>query len=301
MNQKSLVTIVCLCYNQADYVVESLNSVINQDYENIELIIIDDCSNDNSVIIINDWLRNHPQIDFIKNPINLGNTKAFNIGAKMAKGSFIMDFAADDVLRQNCISLQVNQFTKTTFENVAIVYGNCALIDDKSRFIKNYFETTPDGKLVRERVSGNEYKRILAGGNEAICSASALIKKEVFDKLNGYDETLAFEDLDLWIRTSREYNFDFIDEVIFEKRVLKNSMASDFYKKNSALTYSNYKILKKALKLNRTREEDLALQKRVHHEIITTFQSKSYGLCLKNIGLRVQIGIRKWFKFSTIS
>jgi len=199
-------------------------------------------------------------------------------------------------LKKNCISSQLNQFQTTSFENVGLVYGNCALIDEKGIFLENYFETNSNGKVTSKRTSGNEYLRILAGGKEAICSVSSLIKKEVFEKLNGYDETLAYEDLDFWIRASRVYNFDFIDEIIIEKRVLKNSMGSNFHKKNSALTYSTYKILKKALSLNKTREEDVALQKRIHYEIITTFQSGSYGLCLKNIGLRIQIGYRKWFK-----
>jgi glycosyltransferase involved in cell wall biosynthesis len=56
MSQYPLVTVICLCYNHADYVIESLNSVINQDYKNIELIILDDCSKDDSVIIIESWL-----------------------------------------------------------------------------------------------------------------------------------------------------------------------------------------------------------------------------------------------------
>lgn len=295
MSQNPLVTVICLCYNHADYVVESLNSVINQDYKNIELIILDDCSKDESVIIIESWLKNHPEIQFVKNSLNLGNTRTFNIGLQLAKGDFIIDFAADDVLKKNCISRQINQFQTTSFENVGLVYGNCALIDEKGNFLESYFETNSNGKVVSKRTSGNEYLRILAGGKEAICSVSSLIKKEVFEKLNGYDETLAYEDLDFWIRASRVYNFDFIDEIIIEKRVLKNSMGSNFYKKNNTLTYSTYKILKKALSLNKTREEDLALQKRIHHEIITTFQSGSYSLCIKNIGLRIQIGFRKWF------
>ena len=97
MQDKSLVTIICLCYNQEEFVLESLESVISQDYNQIELIIVDDCSTDNSKIVIENWLLNFPQIQFIANNTNLGNTKSFNKALKLAKGKYIIDLAADDV------------------------------------------------------------------------------------------------------------------------------------------------------------------------------------------------------------
>lgn len=59
-----------------------------------------------------------------------------------------------------------------------------------------------------------------------------MVKKTVFDHLEGYDESLVYEDLDFWIRASRIYDFDFIDEVLIQKRVVANSLGSFFFKKN---------------------------------------------------------------------
>jgi hypothetical protein len=127
---------------------------------------------------------------------------------------------------------------------------------------------------------------------DSICSVSALIKKSVFDFLGGYDETLAYEDLDSWIRASREYEFDFIDEVLVQKRMVTNSLGSNFYKKKHKINISTYKILKKAIKLNRSKMEDLALLKRVHHEIIHSFRNQSWTLLIKNINLKLVISWR---------
>ena len=91
MHKKPLVSIICLCYNHDHFVVESLNSVLNQNYQPIEMIIIDDCSTDKSVAVIEKWLENLQNITFIKNTKNLGNTKSFNKAAKMAKGEFLID------------------------------------------------------------------------------------------------------------------------------------------------------------------------------------------------------------------
>ena len=109
MESNPLVTIICLCYNHSDFVVESLNSVINQDYKNIELIIIDDCSSDNSALVIKQWLKNYPEILFIKNEVNLGNTKSFNKGLQLAKGDYIIDLASDDVLEKEDTVIDVSK------------------------------------------------------------------------------------------------------------------------------------------------------------------------------------------------
>ncbi|TDO69799.1 glycosyl transferase family 2 [Flavobacterium chryseum] len=297
--QNKLVTVICLCYNHEKFVTESLLSVINQDYAFIELIIVDDYSTDNSKNIIKEWLLNYPEAQFIANETNLGNTKSFNKALKLANGDYIIDLAADDVLVSNCISLQIEAFNESIFKNLGIVYGNAELITENGEFDSYYFPVDHNRKIIQKRQTGNIYLSVLSGG-DSICSVSSMAKKSVYDFLNGYDETLAYEDLDFWIRSSRLYEFDFIDEVLIKKRISANSLTTNFYINHTSrfkkINLSTYLVLKKGIKLNRTKEEDFTVQKRVHHEIIHTFKIKDYSLFLKNVGLRFWLFCRTNFK-----
>ena len=67
MKNNPLVTVVCLCYNHSHYVQEALNSVLNQTYSNIELIVIDDCSPDDSKSVIEVWISRNKTVQFISN------------------------------------------------------------------------------------------------------------------------------------------------------------------------------------------------------------------------------------------
>ncbi|NBW27165.1 MAG: glycosyltransferase family 2 protein [Flavobacteriaceae bacterium] len=295
MQENPLVSIICLAFNHEKYVVETLNSVVEQSYQPIELIIVDDCSTDNTKLVINNWLLSHPEVQFIVNEANRGNTKSFNNALKFAKGEYIIDLAADDLIVPNGIELQINAFQNSKYKNLGVVYGNAEIINEDGSFNSYYFPVDEDRKVIAKRATGDIYSSVLSTG-DSICSVSALFKKSVFDFLEGYDETLDYEDLDSWIRTSREYEFDFIDEVLVKKRTVANSLGSNFYKKKHKINISTYIILKKALKLNRSKIEDLALQKRVHHEIIHSLKYRSLNLLIKNLGLRIAISWRKKFK-----
>jgi glycosyltransferase involved in cell wall biosynthesis len=295
MQDNPLVTIICLSYNHEKFVVETLNSVVNQNYSPIELIIVDDCSSDTTKSIIEDWLLSHSDVRFIANEVNLGNTKSFNNALKIAKGNYIIDLAADDLLMPNGIRMQVEAFQNSRYKNLGIVYGNAEIINENGSFNSYYFPVDANGSVISKRQVGDIYTSVLKTG-DSICSVSTLIKKEVFDFLGGYDETLGYEDLDSWIRASRVYEFDFIDAVLIKKRIVSNSLGTDFFKKNNKINFSTYKILRKALKLNRSKVEDLALQKRVHFEIIHSFKNRSWSLLLKNVGLRIEISWRKNFR-----
>ena len=295
MQENPLVSIICLAYNHEKFVMETLNSAFQQNYQPIELIIVDDCSSDSTKSVINNWLLSHPEVQFIANEKNIGNTKSFNNALKLAKGEYVIDLAADDLLLPNGIQMQINAFQKSEFKNLGVVYGNAAIINEDGSFNSYYFPIDKNGKVISKRIIGDIYSSVLTTG-DSICSVSALIKKSVFDFLGGYDETLAYEDLDSWIRASREFEFDFIDEILIKKRTVGNSLGSNFYQKNHSINISTYKILKKALQLNRSKEEDLALQKRVHYEIIHSFKNQSLILFIKNIGLRLTISWRKNFK-----
>jgi glycosyltransferase involved in cell wall biosynthesis len=295
MQENPLVTIICLCYNQEDYVLESLSSALNQDYPSIELIIVDDCSTDKSKSVIEKWLLDFPQIQFIANKINLGSTKSFNKALKEANGKYIIDLAADDILLPICITSQIEAFKNSTFKNLGVVYGNVELISERSQFQSHYFPVDSFHKVMKERKTGDIYKSVLSGG-DSICSVSAMVKKTVFDHLDGYDETLFYEDLDFWIRASRVYDFDFIDEILMQKRTVENSLGSYFFKKNDVrakkINYSTYLILKKALRLNKTNEEDRAVLKRIHFEMTLAYKTSNIALLIKYAILEIKMRTR---------
>jgi glycosyltransferase involved in cell wall biosynthesis len=289
MQNFPLVSVICLSYNHEAYVVEALNSVINQTYPNVELLIADDCSTDNSVEMIQNWLENHPEVHFLANEKNLGNTKTFNQLAKKAKGEFIIDLAADDILLPNCIENQIKTFQNSKYKNLGIVYGNLIEIDEKGNFISNYYteEDHPE--------SGNIYKMVI-GRTTKICSVSSMIKKSVLEKLGYYDENLAYEDLDLWIRTSREYEFEYIPEILANKRVLSHSLSSHFLiEKNSRakkLNTSTLQILIKAFQLNRTKDEHKALLERIRFEMYKFIKARNFNLLLQLFLLEIKVRLK---------
>ena len=290
--QKPLVTIICLCYNHEQFVVESLNSVLNQSYKNIELIIADDCSTDSSEKTIKNWLENYPDIQFISNETNLGNTKTFNKALKIAKGNYVIDLAADDILMPNCVEKQIDTFLNSDQKKLAIIYGNAEIISENNQHLRYYYEVNHEKKVLKKPATGDIYSSILSQSS-MICSVASMVKREVLDELKGYDENLAYEDLDLWIRTARNYNFEFIDSVLIQKRELEDSLGSQFYKKFSSRTrkinHSTYLIIKKAIALNKTKAENKAVLKRVHQEMVKAQKTYDIGLFIKYIPLELKL------------
>ena len=292
MHSSPLVTVICLCYNHASFVIEALESVLNQTHPNVELLIADDFSTDNSVEVIENWLAQHPEIPFLVNKENLGNTKTFNKCLKLAKGEYIIDLAADDLLKTDCIANQLTGFKESKYEKLGLIYGNAELINENGIHIKNYFETNSNLERIKEQPTGDIYIGLLDGNNN-LCSISSLVKREVFETLNGYDENLAYEDYDFWIRASRIYNFDYVDKILVQKRVLKDSMYTLLTKKNNKKTsqfnYSTYLILQKAFKLNRTKAEFIAMLKRIHFEMTVAYKTRDFLLLVRYFALEIKV------------
>ncbi|BCY28718.1 glycosyltransferase family 2 protein [Flavobacterium okayamense] len=275
MHHQPLVTIVCLCYNHEEFVIEALDSVINQDYKNIELIIVDDFSSDNSVVLIEKWLINHPEVLFIKNSFNSGNTKSFNHALKKANGTYIIDLATDDRLLPNCISSQLKAFENSQFQDLAVVYANFNLIDKEGKITNVYFQENEFPQ------SGNVYEMVISRSVK-LGSIATIYNTEVLKKVGGYDESLAYEDLDIWVRISRNYNFEYINEVLAEKREIQTSLSSQFLKKNNNQTkflhQSTLKIFYKILELNSSKKENRLVINRMYFELHKFISAREWKL-----------------------
>lgn len=263
-----LVTIVCLCYNQAEFVQEAILSIINQTYQNIEIIVIDDFSTDNSVSQIHQLIENYPSISFIQNSKNLGNCKAFNIVLALAKGKYIIDFSCDDIALANRIQQQV-AFFEAQQEETGFIYSNATYFFTNSNQKYNHFSH----KTTWKPCSGWVYTEILS--EYFIPTATMMYNTKILKEFGGFDENLAYEDFDIWIRIGRKYPIKYQDEITTLIRKSENSMSTKLYQPNDKQLYSTYLVCKKAQLLNTTKEENHALAKRVKYELRMCFL---YGL-----------------------
>lgn len=255
--QQPLVSIICLCYNHERFLPEALDSVLAQTYPNLEIIIVDDCSTDNSARIIRAYVQRYPQLRFISTGSNLGNTRAFNMGWRASHGQFILDFATDDVLLPERVAGQVEQFQRLGPE-YGVVYSDAEYISDESEhvyFHSQKYKAAPDGDVFAEVL-----------GRYFICPPTMLIRREVFEELDGYDERLAYEDFDFWVRSARKYKYSYLPQVTTKRRLHSHSLSSGWYRKGNRLLASTVEVCKRAAALVRTPPERAALALRLKYE-----------------------------------
>lgn len=112
--KKDLVSIIMPSYNTAKYIADSINSVIKQTYENWELIIVDDCSNDNTDEIVNSFLRDE-RIKYFKNERNSGAAISRNKALREAKGRWIAFLDSDDLWIPEKLEKQINFMEKNNY------------------------------------------------------------------------------------------------------------------------------------------------------------------------------------------
>lgn len=293
-----LVTVICNCHNHELYVSEALESVTNQTYTNIELIVVNNGSDDKSAEIIQNFAKKHPSVIFINLPKSLSMNSVFNLAVKKSSGEFLIDLSGDDRLLPDCITKQVEFFAKQN-ENVGLIFGNALIINEKGELKDFYFSVDNDQKVLDKNLFETTYKRLLAGGL-CMCSISAMIRRKHFEILNGYDENLFFEDLDYWLRLSYQYQIAFLDEILVEKREISSSLGSQFYKKNDFAKKINASlqiIYKEAMKRN-NKPENKCLLKRIHFSMQKSFENSNlpdlFKFSVLEMRCRIHLGLKIW-------
>ncbi|WP_215138423.1 glycosyltransferase [Hymenobacter sp. ISL-91] len=192
-------------YNNAHYIVDTLDSIAKQDYQNIELIVVDDCSTDNSVSIIDLWFsKNDIRYKFIKNEKNLGLCKVTNLLIENSLGEYVSIIASDDLMIFDKISRQVS-IMQNESADVGGLYSDAYLVDNSGdilfgRFIQwhRHFFKIPEGYIFEELLEGN-----------FIPIMSMLWRKKCFEVCGRFDEELAYEDYDMLLRVSLKFKFVF--------------------------------------------------------------------------------------------
>lgn len=130
-----LVSAIVVNYNQSHFALETLESIRTQTYPNVELIVVDDCSTDDSVRVISKWLTKHrADATFIRHQKNMGVCRTLNDGIAQAHGEYISETAADDVWLHDKIAQQVSLLEQLP-KKVGVVYTEAYLIDARSQLL----------------------------------------------------------------------------------------------------------------------------------------------------------------------
>jgi glycosyltransferase involved in cell wall biosynthesis len=259
-----LVSVICLCYNQVKFIEEAVHSVLRQSYPNIQLIIIDDASTDDSALRIKKIAAENPTVQILLLEKNLGNCKAFNQGWALAKGDFVIDFAADDVMMPERIERQVDFFS-TLDASYGVIFTNALYIDERGKILHDHYSHLFHKGLLKTIPQGDVYPSVLS--TYFISSPTMMVKRNVMEELKGYDETLSYEDFDFWIRSARIFKYGFLDERLTKVRKTMGSMSTGLYKPGDKQLHSTYIVCKKAQTLNRSSEDNVALAARLKYEL----------------------------------
>jgi len=161
-------------YNNEKTIEKAILSILSQSYENIELNVVDDFSNDHSYAICKEIALEHKNINVYQNEMNLGLTKSLNILISKSTGQFIARQDGDDYSHVDRIHQQINLIESRNFD----VVSTRAYIMDSKKVIPNYSYYLPLKQIIK-------YKNPFIHG-------TLLIKKDVLDKIGGYDHRFRY-------------------------------------------------------------------------------------------------------------
>ena len=209
--QSTLVSIIVTTYNSANYIIETLESIKAQTWAQIELIISDDYSTDNSVQLCNNWLAENKSrfvnTAIIKVPENTGVAANCNRGITAANGQWIKFIGGDDILLHNCIEENL-QFANE-HKSAGIIFSQVLLYQDKFK-TENFITAVPEHypmNLMNPSFSASDQYKLLLLSDRITYTPSSFFKKQLLTDVNGFDESIKFvEDYPMWLKLTKAGN-----------------------------------------------------------------------------------------------
>ena len=209
-NKDFLVSICMLCYNHEKYLLESIESVLSQNYSNIEVIILDDGSNDNSTAILEKF-QNNPKIQIIKQK-NTGNiAKNLNTLISKASGEYILIISCDDKLVEDSLLPKIDLMHNN--KNLVFVAAKKYYdIDSDSKVVKDNSLDNLNNSITIDELLELEYEDL-----HTFYIQGALFRKSIIDEIGRFDENLLGDDIVLRIKlfmhlkNNKNLEFKFID------------------------------------------------------------------------------------------
>lgn len=203
-SKQPFISICIPTYNRANYLKEAIQSALNQNYDNYEILIVDDGSTDNTEEFVKSIKSD--KIRYVKSDKNLGRPKIRNYALNRAKGEYIVWLDDDDKLSENLLTKYISILNSD--DTINVIYGDLILFDDKTK--ENLSKIQPPDYTKNKKYFLQNF--ILGTG---ITFPASLIKTELIKKHGGFkDDYLRTQDHELWSRIYKEANFYKVNDVV---------------------------------------------------------------------------------------
>lgn len=254
MGGSNLVSIVLPVYNGADHISESIESVLKQTYQNWELIVVDDCSTDNTPEIIENFRKSDSRIRILRNERNLKLPMTLNAGFASAKGDYFTWTSDDNMYRSNALEKMVTVLDEN--QGIDFVYADLSVINDSGEIISEAKQPEPP-EIRFYNMMG----------------ACFMYRRELAENVGEYDPaTFLAEDYDYWLRCYKYTNFLHINENLYIYRWHEKSLSIT---KRKDVAYQTQYVLDKHYDLILSRCRTQREKNRYFCGILSRFEDRS--------------------------
>jgi glycosyltransferase involved in cell wall biosynthesis len=276
------ISVFVPAFNVAGFLSYTIQSVLSQTYQDWEMLIIDDCSSDDTYAIARHWAMQDPRINVVRNDTNLGMLENWNKGISLCTCPFFVKLDADDIWHPQMLEKAMEVLEHNP--GVGLVFSRYINIDAKGNEIPGSDVSLPDfarGKAFSTipLVAQGPDKML---GYTILRQGLSVMRREVFDKVGVYKylltrETQAATDTEFYFRVGAHFMIFCIDEVLYRYRVHQNSI--------SAVDHKNFLSDKKLFEIK--------------YSIISYFAER--GLLDKRLAARFLRRVERTYTFSRIA
>ncbi|MEP9410713.1 MAG: glycosyltransferase family 2 protein [Candidatus Brocadia sp.] len=210
------VSVVIPTYNRPEFLSSAIASVLNQTFQDFEIIVVDDGSKDNTPEVVN--RLNNKKIKYIRNEINKGEAGARNTGIMNSNSEYIAFLDDDDEWLPEKLALQVD-LLKNSPTKVGVVYTGYIEVDKTSRKILQKIFPIKRGYIHRD----------LFIKNYVGVPSTVIVRRICFERIGLFDGNVVYPtDYDMWIRLSKEFHFEYIKKPLVKYYIHKNTISSNY-------------------------------------------------------------------------
>ncbi len=237
MKWHPLVSVILPTWNRAKYLPQAMDSVLSQDYKNLELFVVDDGSTDETGQIVNSYKDD--RICYIRTSVNRGAAAARNLGISCATGEFIMFQNSNSVWRPGKLRKELEKFSDVSMDTV-VVYHSMARVTSEGKC-----KEIPDSSVMFGERSGRLFDKLLK--QDFIKLPAVCIRRTALvgaDGIGTFDNMIPdLEDYDLILRIARRYRIDYINEILADTYYIEDGANCDMFRrvKSNCLIIKKYK------------------------------------------------------------